>query len=503
MPIIYTVAIDRDDDGNFADAGEIITPDVLGLRWRLGMSRAFDSVAEPGWADITVWNPDGAYSPELTALLPGKRVRIQSFDGATTRTHFTGFILRVEPAPGEQGVQTSVLHARTADTWLTEQQVTLPAMVNVSAEAAITAVLQACHLRYAVLDDYLILGESGMNTLGRRLFGEYLTRQFETGKTRLAYVGDMWGDGIPASSAIRQLAETERGRFFINRTGEAVFYHRHHTLLTLTTAANFEDDMAGLVYDYGADIINHVTVTLTPRRIGVPDTLLWSLGEPMTLDNGVLRRLTIRYQDTNANPVGALSINRVDVTANTAADDSGTNVTGGVLVRLIHAGSSAATLEIENPYPYRVFVTALAIYGQPITPEATFTVQEQDVRSQTFYGYRRLSFNLPALNSLDDAVNLARYELGRRASPRGRVAALQTDAMQHPDETLSLTLFDRITIAEAQSGHEGAYIIVAEEHVVDKGGARHRVSWLLEPADDDRFFIVGDSLLDGTHTVMY
>jgi hypothetical protein len=503
MPITYTIAIDRDDDGSFAEAGEIITPDVLSLRWRLGMAQPYDNAAEPGWAAITVWNPDGAYSPELTTLLPGKRVRIQSHDGVTTRTHFTGFIVRVEPVPGEQGAQTSVIHARTPDTWLADNRITLPPLVNVFADAVITAVLQACHLRHAVLDGYLIIGEAGMNMIGRKLFGEYLTRQFETGKTRLAYVGDTWGVGIPADAAIRQLTETERGRFFINRAGEAVFYHRHHTLLNLTNAATFADDMAGLVYGYGADIVNHISVTLTPRSTGAPHTLLWSLGEPMALASGVVRRLTIRFQDANANSVGALSIDEVEAAANTAANGAGTDVTHGVQVRLIQSGSSAATLEIENPYSYTVYVRTLAVYGQPITPQAPLTVEEHSVRSRTFYGHRRLSYDFPALNSLDDAVNLARYELERRDSPRGRITALQTDATQHPAETLSLTLFDRIGIAEAQTGHEGDYVIVAEEHVVDKGGTRHRVNWLLEPADDDRFFIVGVSLLDGTRTVMY
>src|SRR5215470_13833236 len=112
-PPTYTVAIDFDDDGDFTDPGDDITADVLRLDWRLGMDAPYDTLAVPIAAHITVRNPSRAYSPEYTSndLSPGKPIRIQSNDGVTTRTHFTGFITRVEPEAGNQGERLAVIHA--------------------------------------------------------------------------------------------------------------------------------------------------------------------------------------------------------------------------------------------------------------------------------------------------------------------------------------------------------------------------------------------------------
>ena len=40
-----------------------------------------------------------------------------------------------------------------------------------------------------------------------------------------------------------RFGKSERGRFYIDRSGEAVFLNRHHTLVRETVAAAFVDDM--------------------------------------------------------------------------------------------------------------------------------------------------------------------------------------------------------------------------------------------------------------------
>lgn len=137
MPPTYSVYIDWNDDGAFADAGEDVTADVLHLAWRLGMTEPRQHVAPPGTATVRLRSRDRAYSPEASPLplLPGKRLRIQSTDnvgddGTTTRTHFTGYIRRVEPQPGTLGERTAVLHVETADAQFAEAMICLPPLVN-------------------------------------------------------------------------------------------------------------------------------------------------------------------------------------------------------------------------------------------------------------------------------------------------------------------------------------------------------------------------------------
>jgi hypothetical protein len=500
MSITYTIAIDLNDNGNFADSGDIITPDVLALHWRLGMERPYESVAALSRAEITVLNRSGNYSPERTALLPGKRVRLQSNDG-TLRTHFTGFIERVEPTVGSYGKQTAVIHVHGVEQWLAQNQITLAPLVNVRADQVIQAVLQRCHARYPVLSGYLIL-DSG--TVGEKLFGEPFTYTLEQGKSTFAYVGDQWGTGIPAAVALRQAAESERGRLFVNRAGEIQFYQRHHTLQTVLVSAAFSDTMQGMTYEYGGAVVNQVSVTITPRSSGTPNSTLWSLDAPQKLLPQQVHRITARYQDANQNPLGALQVNTpLEYSANTLSTGQGADKTALVQVNMVQADFSAAVLEIWHTEATPLYLTALTLKGTPLITGDALTLTETSAASRTQYGFARLALALPLLTNLEDAVNIARFELQRRSEPRGSVLCLELNAPDHLPYALSLSLFDRIQVIETHSGHSADYFIIAEEHSVDQGGARHRVRWLLEPAEDDRFFILDQNLLDGTRTLLY
>jgi|GEM_PF-5421307 len=56
---------------------------------------------------------------------------------------------------------------------------------------------------------------------------------------------------------------------------------------------------------------------------------------------------------------------------------------------------------------------------------------------------------------------------------------------------------------ESQTGHRNDYLIVAEEHTVEQGGFQHTVTWLLEPADNAQFTVVGSMTLDSGQVLAY
>jgi len=324
MSITYTIAIDTNNDGDFSDSGEPISSNVLRLRWRLGMAQPFDSMAQPTWAEITLRNNGGAFSPERSGMVPGQRIRIQSDDGTTVRTHFTGFISRIDPSTGDQGERTAVITAVGAEERLSVNVVRLKPLENVRADEAIGAVLDQCQLRHTVLDGMFILDEQ--STLGtHKLAGDAIPRQFETGVSTFAYLGETWAQ-INAETAIRQLTESERGRFYIDREGDAVFLNRHHTLVNTSVDATFADDMDGLNYTYGADIRNRVQLQVTPRSIGQPDTILWQLDNAQRIAGGKTQRIAISYHDESGNPVNGRNINFSYVAS---TSDSGGSDAGG------------------------------------------------------------------------------------------------------------------------------------------------------------------------------
>lgn len=511
-PPTYTVAIDLNDNGDFTDAGEAISADVLALEWRLGMAQSFDTMAAPIYARITLRNQSQAYSPEFTAnpLKPGKPIRIQSNDGVTTHAHFTGFIDHIEPAAGKQGERTAVIVARGLDGDLTHNPVLIAPQVSVTADGVIQAIFNALHLRYAALNGYMIIGVDGYDIITvNKLFGPAAAPSLETGKSRLAYVGDNWTTGVPAAAAIEQVVQSEQGRFFINGAGVPTFYNRHHTLLTQTPVATFANNMEGLEYTYGMQVVNRVQVHVTPRSAGTPNSVLWQLGTPLRVDPGQVRHIIAHYRDANKLPIGALAVTApqadVDFTANSAPDGSGTDRTADATVILTTQGvASAATLELRNNTSQTYYIqVGMQMRGTPLNRADPVTVEEDDHASMTFYGINTLTYDLSALNSVEEADQFARYTLSRRKDPQGIVRSIRISSVNLLPQVLARTLFDRVTVQDDQTNHIRDYFIIAEEHTVDLGSARHRVTWLLEPVDTDIFVIIGTHKPDGSHVIAY
>lgn len=512
MPVTYTIAIDRDDDGDFLDSGEDITADVLTMHWRLGMAGAHDSVAQPGTAQITVRNHSRTYSPENNALLPGQVLRIQSDDGSTVRTHFSGHISHVEPLPGDQGQQTAVIHAVDASAQLGQYSVRLPPQVNVRADEVIDAILDSVPLRRTKLKGYWLLGRVDHSELGTntRLPIATIPRSLGAGQTTFDYAGDTWADGIAAIDAIGQMVEAERGRFFIDRSGQAVFYDRHVLLGDTTVAATFADDMSDMAYDYGADVVSRVQVRLIPRRVGVAGTTLWQLDSAQRLPDSAadMQQIVAHFRDDNDRPIGALTLipprRELDYTANTAADGSGVDVTDEVDVTLRTTDFSAAVLEVRNLAGRAAFLQAGAkLRGTPLDMGDPLLVEQTSHASLNLYSPQALLFDLPALDSIEQADSLARFELARRKTPRGRIHSLTVTNQSHEAQILARTLFDRITVQETQTAHNTDYTIVAEAHAVDLGGERHRATWTLENIAANTFWVLGRDLLNQTTILAY
>lgn len=511
MTVTYRVLLNFNDDADFADSGEDISADVLAINWRLGFDAPYQGLAPPAHARITVRSPTRAYSPEITsALTTGTPLRIESDDGTTTRVHFTGSISRLEPLPGDQGEKTALIIAESADSALRTAFTRLPPQVNKSAGQIIEALLDTIPLRRPALAGYWILGIVGNSELGSstRLIGAY-PRAIAHGQSVFAYAADTWAEGVPADAAIAQTATSERGRFFADRDGALIFHDRHHMLLDITPQAAFDDDMDGLLYHYETDIANRVAVTVTPRSIGAANTVLWSLENPQLIQPGEegMRQIIARYRDAEGRPQGAVTVLPLvagtDYEANPLSNGLGPDYTASLLVQM-HADASAATITLRNTSPYPLYLLAGAqIRGTPLLLNDPITLEQNDWSSLTFYGPHTFTLEPPFLTSIEEANDLAGFELARRKNPRGLVQSMQLNGPTHLPEILARTLFDRVTISETQTGHSADYFIIAEEHTVDLGGTRHRADWLLESAAASTFWIVGLSTLDQTTILAY
>ena len=498
MSIAYRVAIDRDHTGDFA-AAEDISADVLELVWRLGMRAPYDSMADYGSAVITLRNVSGKYSPERNPLPIGTRARIQSRSAGISRAHFIGFISHIEVEGGDQGRKQAFLHLRDIQPWLAESAVTLPPQVNARADEVIVRLLESAILRRAALAGYLFIDRAGSSRIdSARIFpAANVARHLAAGLSRFAYVGDNWDEHTSVRQAIADLASSERGRFYINRSGAAVFLNRHYTLLHKAVAARFADDMAGMRYSYGGQRLNRLTLLMTPRSIGAAGSLLWQLPRPQRIPARGQITLSLRLQDEREQPIGLLRLKRLDWRFQWRPEPGAAQVQHNVSVTARQSGATSLQAQVSNHHRQPVWLSALNVYGMPLYRGAPLEVRAEALADIHIEGLRSQTRLLPALSNAEVAQQFADYEVAQRRRPRGAIRELLLDARAHPAAALGLSLFDRVRISESQTGHAAQdYFIVAEAHEVTDGGASHQARWTLEPADMQGYILVNSHRVD-------
>ena len=106
-------------------------------------------------------------------------------------------------------------------------------------------------------------------------------RDYEEGVLTLNLAGDNWvrqggysdqeKDTFDVYRGIRDITAAERGKFFFDREGKAVFWNRHHILDKDAVDASFNDAMTDMKYTFASldQTKNEVIVTCHPRNVNL------------------------------------------------------------------------------------------------------------------------------------------------------------------------------------------------------------------------------------------
>jgi len=424
------------------------------------------------------FSPEYGSSPLAGKLTPFKPVRIQSYDGAATRTHWTGWIESIQPKVNVYGERTVEITAAGPMQFCKATETALELQENMRTDRIIKALIEEVVIPPALVGAW-VLGRVGNSELGQttRLADVTQYATLDEGITTLAIAADNWvqrggsndkqKDTFDVYRAVKDVVAAERGRFLYSREGKALFWNRHHLLQGgETSVPAFNDTMKDLVYQYAGldDFKNEVFVVCHPRAVSDSDqSILWQLAGQVKVAPGESKEITVKFQDESENRISAKNVTVTDVVFGK----------GSASITL-DVRASSAILKVDNTGSTDAVLESCIVRGRKITDFGQMEAKEVDAASIIDYGRRSLRLNLPSVDNFEDAQYIAQFDLHRRSRPRGTVSTLSLSSHgkeggnQHAHQ-LARTLGDEITIKENQTGH-GSSMEAGAANLIRNGG---------------------------------
>ena len=513
MPLAtYTLQVDWNDDGDFADTGEDVTARLLHLEWERGRDYASQLTGRSisGKLRAVLLNTSGDYSSFNTSspiagnIVPGRKVRLDGGTGSFPYTfpivfndkpHFVGFLDKLTPVPNVSGRDVAILEAWGPLGYLNQKHVSVAMKTNVATGTSIGD----------------ILDDAGWPS-GDRAIDPGLTTM-----TRF------WVDRQRTMSALRLVEETEGGFVWEAKNGDISFDDRHNRLTSphTTSQATFTDAAGGArVYsrikqsDPHKALFTEFEATIQLYDVGSLATL-WTHPEAGSasplLAPGESRRFIAQFPNPDASAAAfavdawTTLVSTTDYTANTASDGSGTDRTASVGVSAESKLAEVYFFTLTNNHASNpIYITLLQARGTPVDRRDPVRVLAED--TTTKFGERTYPNPSRFLPDSAEGQAWADYNLSiyKVPIPILEIWFMANRSHNHLVEALVRDIGDRVTLVGTNSAGLGInedFFIEHEKHVVNKN-RHHWVRWQLSPASGySNFWILDTSELD-TETVL-
>lgn len=454
----YEIAVDWAADGDFTDAHDDVTSDVLERGVTISYGRDQNRQLSPGRvgsASFSVCNVSRLFSPENSSsalfgdLEPGREIRFRAtFQGATYPL-FYGRLndFTVHPDRADRRVEFTALDG----------------LASLQGIKISTALYEG--LRTGQIID-LILDEAGWTG----------ARDLDSGATFTQY---WWAEGDTAFDAVQKVVQAEGppAIAYIAPDGTFTFRDRHHRLLraqSVTAQAAFSstavacdappvtglDYTAPFVYQHGwRDIVNDVAQDVGQRIKDNDVSTVWSTDSPFT----VLIGQTLEIKAVASDPF-------TDAQTPTATGTdpdiiySGAGVVSATLTRTSGQATTIRVTSIGGP----ATVLSMQLRARSVPVFRTIQVREQDPASISVNGLRTYpqEIGLATANDVEAVaeVIVAQYAT-RRPLVSMRVVAQDPTHLQH---IFARTLSDLITIRNDELGLNAGFYIEQIDHTITR-----------------------------------
>ena len=450
-----------------------------------------ETVAQIGTCTLVLDNSTQRYSPDYVSsplfgnVLPRRPIRIQATDGVSVWTIFAGYIERITPDAGSFGARQITIDAVDALALLAFQRISLPLQQNQRADQLIAQIVAQTYTPAAT--------------------------NYRAGSDTFDIAADQWtADRTAALDAIRECAESEFGRFFVQLDGTPTFLNRRFFFgaitpaLTLDASSPIELSAARDV----AHVFNVIKVVTYPRATLSTVSALAQANSPVLVppigpSGAGVRIVTLHFHDAAGNGIGGTNLQTpltayADYALNEAKDGSKGDYTVSAYtsVSVIDVRGSEVTVQMTNSALGVLYATKLQIRGQAITTYDPLTQTKADAISQSAYQKRTWTHDLPLSADVTLADSLASYLLDRYAQPFTRVESITiyNDALIGGVNVFSVRLFDALSISDPQTGISAMVcrVIGLELTIAPNGFTLH---WITERQDERAYWILGTSAL--------
>ena len=422
----WTIEVDWDNAGTYSGQSEALY--CIGLETQAGRKSKVEYGAngdvigfkhpDVGTCRITLDNSTRRFDPYYSSgalfgkLLPGRFIRVRATYQGVTYPIFHGNIAKITPYDNINH-PTVVLDCEDGKRWLMNSDYNTDGVITNENPANYSlAVARTIYpTRFGVSEDLSVA--SGYE---------------------LSYI---WSDGdVSAMSMITDLIRAHEDKWYIAEDGEFRIY------TNLSGPPSFPSTIASLniseentlkqfaVPVPWEEITNVRKLSATPR-VAKTDYVMWTgVDAPQLAPTESFTYFPTSTYNNESVPseIGTATIN---ITANTAADGSGTNLTlfSGVISG---ADATGCILTVTNNEPTLTgYVTSINLTGTVYAPEPETTTTE-DATSIATYGRRRLVLN----GRLADDVTKYNYVGNLLGSP-----TIEIQMQARPDEQFNIPLF--------------------------------------------------------------
>ena len=517
MTTTWTIAVDWDRKGDFTDTNDDITNWVIEATWFVGQKTVYQEVADNSMLTLLLNNSDGRFSPENASsplygdLVPLRPLQVLGDDG-TERVMWQGWLESIKPTPGRYGNRMVQVLAHGPMPFYMDVETKIKLQEDKRTDEVVAELIKEVIIPPALTSAW-VLGHDAYSRLGTSTYLADVTHysDLDEGTQTLELAADNWvrqggmadqkQDTFDVYRAIRDVTAAERGKFLFSREGKALFWNRHH-LLAIQPETNpdvsLNDTMLGMDYVYAGieRMKNEIIVTCHPRAISASNQeTLWELtdGRIIRVEPDNEYTLEVRYRDDSDNRIGGREVDYTDL----EFEDRGAGTSDVTLTLETNANSAKLVLK-NNHATLPAMVNKLRLVGQKITDQGEMDATATDQSSIVNYGRRVLRLNLLSIDDLEDAQDVADFEVSRRGQPRGDVGSIQLISHSknggglHSDQ-LARTLGDLVRIQETQTGHNSKYWIIGEMHKLSNFGQTLKTTWYLEPATTTHYWKLGDA----------